>query len=314
MKINYVSFLDPFYHKGGGEMVLSQLLKIGKQRGHELRLNTCSPNNNDSFIDQDLTLIADIFNCPGEKTKFSHNKIETIINSGPYVHFDNAYVDVCDLDYLPCNGDNQNICPHKGLNSLKFHLRNKTLSKECFANKSIVKKLYNDSLMNVFVSPLHKEVISKILKLDKSKGFVLRPIIDTNKFKNLKKKRVIENLFIGVISEAKGYKNLLDEYSDKQLTLIGKSIVKEKIKFSNWLGEKSYDDIPNYLNKTKNFVFKPRWPEPQGRVVVEAALCGCNLELNDNVGAKTFEFDISVPENYENAADEIWNKLEQLIE
>ena len=112
MKINYVSFLDPFYHKGGGEMVLSQLLKIGKQRGHELRLNTCSPNNNDSFIDQDLTLIADIFNCPGEKTKFSHNKIETIINSGPYVHFDNAYVDVCDLDYLPCNGDNQNIKAH----------------------------------------------------------------------------------------------------------------------------------------------------------------------------------------------------------
>ena len=52
--------------KGGGEMVLSQLLKIGKQRGHELRLNTCSPNNNDSFIDQDLTLIADIFNCPGK--------------------------------------------------------------------------------------------------------------------------------------------------------------------------------------------------------------------------------------------------------
>ena len=51
-----------------------------------------------------------------------------------------------------------------------------------------------------------------------------------------------------------------------------------------------------------------------GSVVVEAALCGCNLDLNDNVGAKTFEFDISVPENYENAADEIWIKLEQLIE
>ena len=52
--------------------------------------------------------------------------------------------------------------------------------------------------MNIFVSPLHKEVISKILKLDKTKGFVLRPIIDTNKFKNLNL-GVIENLFIGVI-------------------------------------------------------------------------------------------------------------------
>jgi len=312
MKVNYVSFLDPFYHKGGGEMVLSELLKTGKQRGHEFKLNTCSPNNNDSFIDQDLTLIADIFNCPGEKTKFSPNKIETIINSGPYVHFDNAYVDVCDLDYLPCNGNNQNICPHKGFHSWKFHLKNKTSSKKCFANKSIVKKLYGDSLMNVFVSPLHKEVINNILKLDKKKGFVLRPIIDTNKFNNLKKERNIENLFIGVISEAKGYKNLKDEYSEKELTLIGKSIIKGKIKFCNWLGEKSYDDIPNYLNKTKNFVFKPRWPEPQGRVVVEAALCGCNLKLNENVGANTFEFNLSDPVNYINAANEFWQNLENL--
>ena len=166
--------------------------------------------------------------------------------------------------------------------------------------------------MNIFVSPLHKEVISNILKLDKTKGFVLRPIIDTNKFKNLKKERVIENLFIGVISEAKGYKYLLDEYSDKELTLIGKSIIKEKIKFNNWLGEKSYDDIPDYLNKTKNFVFKPRWPEPQGRVVIEAALCGCNLKLNENVGANTFEFKLSDPVNYINAAKEFWQNIENL--
>ena len=49
-------------------MVLSELLKTGKQRGHEFKLNTCSPNNNDSFIDQDQdTLIADIFNCYGKK-------------------------------------------------------------------------------------------------------------------------------------------------------------------------------------------------------------------------------------------------------
>ena len=96
--------------------------------------------------------MENIFNCPGEKTKFNQNKIETIINSGPYVHFDNAYVDICDLDYLPCNGINQNICPHKGLHSWKFHLKNRTTSKKCFANKSIVKK--NTNKMNFNVSKI----------------------------------------------------------------------------------------------------------------------------------------------------------------
>ena len=68
------------------------------------------------------------------------------------MHFDNAYVDVCDLDYLPCNEDNQNICPHKGLNSQNFILRIEHRQKNVLQT-NVVKKLYNDSLMNIFVSP-----------------------------------------------------------------------------------------------------------------------------------------------------------------
>ena len=52
--------------------------------------------------------------------------------------------------------------------------------------------------------------------------------------------------------------------------------------------------------------------------VSDMDLLGSNALLvptqNELDNKETFEFDISVPENYENAADEIWNKLEQLIE
>jgi len=314
MNINYVAFLDPFYNSGGGEMVLRELLNTGKERGHDIRMQTCSPLKYKFFENPDITILADIFNCPGKRPYFKHNKIEEIIENVPYIHFDNAYVDICDLDYLPCNGNNKDICPHKGFGSWKYHIKKKTIKRSCFANSKIVNKIYQKSLANYFVSPLHKKIVCKILEINHEKCFVLRPIIDVNKFKNKNNERGITNLFVGVISEAKGYNSMKREYFDKDITLIGKSTIKEEIKFGNWLGEIKYDEIPEYMNKAKNFIYKPRWPEPQGRVVVEAALCGCNLKLNDNVGASSFDFDISNPENYVGAKEEFWYKLERLIQ
>jgi hypothetical protein len=66
------------------------------------------------------------------------------------------------------------------------------------------------------------------------------------------------------------------------------------------------------MNRAKNFVFLPRWPEPQGRVVIEAALCGCNLITNDHVGATSFPFDISDSSNFQNATEEFWEAIEGL--
>ena len=66
------------------------------------------------------------------------------------------------------------------------------------------------------------------------------------------------------------------------------------------------------MNRAKNFVFLPRWPEPQGRVVVEAAMCGCNLITNQNVGATSFPFDLANPANFAGAEDEFWSAIEQI--
>jgi glycosyltransferase involved in cell wall biosynthesis len=86
----------------------------------------------------------------------------------------------------------------------------------------------------------------------------------------------------------------------------------EKLDFGRHPGYVPYDRIPEYMNRAKNFVFLPRWPEPQGRVVVEAALCGCNLITNENVGATSFPFDIGRSENFQNATGEFWDAVEHL--
>jgi hypothetical protein len=68
------------------------------------------------------------------------------------------------------------------------------------------------------------------------------------------------------------------------------------------------------MNRAKNFVFLPRWPEPQGRVVVEAALSGCKLIVNENVGAMSFPFDIANPENMKDSKRIFWEELEAAVE
>ena len=69
---------------------------------------------------------------------------------------------------------------------------------------------------------------------------------------------------------------------------------------------------PGWMNWAKRFVFLPRWPEPQGRVVIEAALCGCELALNGQVGAASFDFDLKDPKNLTGAEEEFWLALEAL--
>jgi hypothetical protein len=72
--------------------------------------------------------------------------------------------------------------------------------------------------------------------------------------------------------------------------------------------------MPALFNRAESFVFLPRWPEPQGRVVIEAALCGCGLETNDSVGALSFSQPPDEPALCEGAADEWWDHVERLAQ
>jgi len=45
---------------------------------------------------------------------------------------------------------------------------------------------------------------------------------------------------------------------------------------------------------------------------VEAAMCGCNLITNKNVGATSFPFDIANPANFAGAGEEFWEAIEHI--
>jgi len=312
MKINYIAFLDPHQHPGGGEMILRELLSWGLSRGHDLKVSSASPWQLQLHSQPDLTIFADLFNCPQSETKLPGPWLQAGM-AGAYVHLDTAYVDCCNLDYLPCSGESHSPCPHKKPWHLKRNLQAKDFGGQCFARSETVQRLYNDSLMNVFLSPLHYETVKQVVGFDDTHPrFLLRPMIDTRTFNNKKQTRDIPHLFAGVYGEAKGAAELETQYSDKEIHFIGSSTGPAP-SYGVHHGVLPAKEVADTMNRTEEFVFLPRWPEPQGRVVVEAALCGCKLNLNPQVGAASYNFDLTDPQNSTGAAGEFWDKIEGLV-
>ncbi len=319
MKINFVSYLNPFKFSGGGETVNKALIKAGRNRGHEFTFTTARNRQLGFDKTSDLDFLVDIFNFPqtmksrGNWIHLDPRLISDIVKNRPFVHLSHAYVDVCNLGYLPCSGNAKNPCPDKSNFSISRSIISRELGTECFAQNDLVRLSFVNSLANIFVSPLHLQTTEGILKQPlQTNSMILKPVISLEIFRNLGLERDIENLFVGVISEAKGFYNLREQYRNKPIVLAGKLHPGIELDFGTYLGEVPYSEIPALMNRAKNFVYLPRWPEPQGRVVVEAALSGCNLVTNRNVGAVSFDFDISDPKNLERPEEEFWERLEEV--
>jgi glycosyltransferase involved in cell wall biosynthesis len=307
-------------YSGGGEMVNRQLIDIGRSRGHQISTTSVRNRNLEIQEDADLYMLADIFNFPhtiksrGNWLKFSESLLREIIHNKPFMHLNNAYSDICNLGYLPCSGKSEEICKYKSKSYVKQNLISRDFSTNCFSYRDIVRQSYLKSIANIFVSPLHREIISKSVRIPEAhKSLIVNPMINTNDFKNNNTERNIEYLFVGVLSEAKGCFELREKFRDKNIHLVGDIHPEIKLDFGTYLGKLSYSEIPSIMNRAKNFVYLPRWPEPQGRVVVEAALSGCKLITNENVGALSFPYDISDPRNIEKSGERFWEELEELI-
>jgi glycosyltransferase involved in cell wall biosynthesis len=320
MKLNFISYLNPLKHSGGGEMIIRQLIEVGISRGHRISLSSVRNRKNEIQKDADLNILADIFNFPhtlksrGNWLKFSGHFLSEIISKRPFMHLNTAYSDICNLGYLPCSGNSELKCIYKSKNSIKQNFISRDFSTDCFSSKELVKLSYTNSIANIFMSPLHRDIIVKSVGIPAShKSLVLNPIIDTKKFKNYHINRDIDYLFVGVLSEAKGFFELKEKFGKENIFIVGDIHPEIKLDFGTYLGKVPYDEIPHIMNRAKNFVFLPRWPEPQGRVVIEAALSGCNLITNGNVGAISFPYDISDPRNIDQSNENFWKELEELF-
>jgi glycosyltransferase involved in cell wall biosynthesis len=143
---------------------------------------------------------------------------------------------------------------------------------------------------------------------------LLFPSVDVSRFRNLRLNRDIALLSYGGQGEAKGYYNIMESFPRGSVIFIGGNtpeLVKEGD--GHWLGSVPSEMMPELLNRTQNYIHVPRWPEPFGLIVAEAALCGCNLIVNDRVGAISWKVDLRDPRTYDNTLDKYWDELESRI-
>ena len=302
-------------------MVAMDVIEAGIARDHTFSMSTVRPGKRIEYDETaDLDLVVDLFNYPatikslGSWLDFHSQFRESILRRRKFVHLTNAYSDVCNEPYLPCSGNATPICPVKSVTQIARNLALKDFSGACFSTRSYVRQFFSESKLNIFVSPLHRDTSIKILNLDQlPPSYILKPTVDSTKFFNQHTTRDIEYLFVGVIGEAKGLNEMRQRFSNSDIHFAGKLFPGVTLDFGKHHGSVPYDEIPNLMNRAKNFIFLPRWPEPQGRVVIEAALCGCNLITNDRVGATSFPFDISNPENFMNPTQELWEEIEKAI-
>jgi len=296
-------------------MVGRRLIETGRSRGHDIRITSVRPTGKHQHANPDLTLLTDVFNhghtwrSLGAWRGFETAFVRSLCQRRPVVHFSNAYTDVCNLPYLPCSGAAAPRCPHKPLPLWRRPLL-RDFGDRCSATWSLMRCVYEQASLNVFVSPLHRQVTERVLGRPLSHALVLRPLIDTSLFRNTGGPRDVEYLFVGMISEAKGLAEMRARYADTDIHLIGSVAPGVRLDFGRYLGPRPYAEIARWMNRAVHFVFLPRWPEPQGRVVVEAALCGCRIIGNGNVGALTFPFDLSDSARYTGAEDEFWTAVE----
>jgi glycosyltransferase involved in cell wall biosynthesis len=319
MNVECLSYMNPLEYGGGGEMITRALINEGEARGHTININSVRPGIRTKSRDTDLFWLVDVFNFPqtlrsrGAWLQFSRSWLEHIADNAKFIHMNNAYVDVCNLGYLPCSGNAKTSCDHKSIANISRNIALRDFSKSCFAMDPLVKKIFMQSALNVYLSPLHQSVIEKILgSKGLAKSLIVKPTVDSNLFYNQNIERDIDYLFVGVIGEAKGLAEMREKYADKDIHFVGKVAPGERLDFGVYHGSLPYSEVAKIMNRAKNFVFLPRWPEPQGRVVIEAAMCGCNLITNDNVGATSFPFNIGDATNFIGAAGEFWDVVEKL--
>lgn len=313
MRVGLVSYVNPFAWRGGGELGLRELVVAGRAQGHEVHVFSVWPRASGARHARRLDgwVLADIHNLPKRQvrvdqrllaraprtTQSAFRRVLEQALSERYVHFDNAYVDTCNQGYLPCGGGMASrSCPCTRGNPA-FRVR--------------ASELYRGARACFVLSPLHAEIVRRLQPDLGGPVVIVRPTLDPEPFIRARRAdRDIEWLWVGALTSAKG----ADRLGGLQgLTVIAPGKGHIEIPNASVVLGVPYEDMPRFFGRANRFVFRPRWPEPLGRVVVEAALAGCELHIEGSVGACSFEADLSDPAFYQGAREEFWTRLEEVL-
>lgn len=160
--------------------------------------------------------------------------------------------------------------------------------------------LYTKVRKTIFLSPFHRDSIFRTIKC-RFENYALVPSpIDTTIFKMSKTPKEPNSvIFVGNLCEDKGSNDIIQYAKDNphlKFYAVGWGSAVESLKVVEnieYVGELSQKELVKYYQRCEYFYHKPKDCDAFARTVIEAYLCGCNLILNSQVGAVSWDWDFS---------------------
>jgi len=208
---------------------------------------------------------------------FKKDDLEWIIETQKYIKYERDY----------------SFCKHR-------HATEHNCFGECANTLAFYAKMFQNSVLNVFLSPLHVGVYLKYMPLDKDKIYCQPSPIEIDKFQYEGEK---EELYISVSEDGwhKGSDIVKKKFANRNFVFIGGS---NKI---------PYKELPYWYKRARYFVYKPRWIEPFGRTVAEAYCASCILLVNDKIGFLSYNWDFRdrafVLNQLTNSPNKFWRRV-----
>jgi hypothetical protein len=175
------------------------------------------------------------------------------------------------------------------------------------------KRIFSGARICIFISPLHKENHCRALEISSINTICLPLAINTEKFCRDEKIQKEDTIFIPAFNKCQvNALQFINQNRDKKFIIVGHSDL-VTIKHEKFISL-DYSKMPLFYNRVKTVYHCPLKREGGSRIYFEAALCGCDLVVNENVLHASWGFDIKNSANLKNALDRAIFDFWQVIE
>jgi hypothetical protein len=284
----------------GAELTIKELIALGETKNYAVEIDFLKnfDETKRKLSRADVLVLNSTSRC-----NFELDLITYLLSASiPYIKVEYDY-NFCVRRNILCTVDPKvRNCCHPD----KFHL---------------FRKLFAEAALNVFQSPKHYQSHYDFYGEAVAKKLIMPPTVNVHKLKPSKEKDEETIPFFGDLNFLKGgheYVTYAEEHPNINFKVFGRnSLRREMPKNITFHDPILNTEVLEILGKTKQFICKPVWPEPSGRLAAEAFLSGCEMLTNDRVGTFSFDF---YPNNHEKAKsvmlqapENFWNSVSKIL-
>ena len=158
------------------------------------------------------------------------------------------------------------------------------------------KEFWEGCSVCIFHSPAHVDAYSEMYPFEYKNIWLQPSYMEVDKMYSSEKEDI--SIYVGSITIHKGALDALAWAEENNIMLHvygccdGGEYYEQVMSHPNAIesGIVTYDKLLELYARAKRFVFLPVWIDPFARVAVEARLSGCELILNDKVGAMSYDW------------------------